>query len=84
MLFRWFRTIRNAFRLAIPLLRDARVPLPLKATTVLAALFIVSPLNILGDIPILGFFDDAALLGFLLNAFIHFAPRSVVNEYRAS
>ena len=34
-----------------------------------ACLFIISPLNLLGDIPLLGIFDDAALLGFVLTWF---------------
>ncbi len=39
------------------------------------ALFILSPLNILGDIPLLGIVDDVALLALLLNWFVRTAER---------
>jgi uncharacterized membrane protein YkvA (DUF1232 family) len=60
----------------VPLMRDARVPLWSKVTAVALALLIVSPLNVLGDIPLLGFIDDGALLLFLLHRFVAFAERS--------
>ncbi|GAC1537478.1 MAG: hypothetical protein NVS2B17_10200 [Candidatus Velthaea sp.] len=49
---------------------DPRVPLRLKLIAAAGALFILSPLNILGDIPLLGMFDDVALLGFLADWFV--------------
>ena len=63
------RTIERAYVLA----RDARVPLRLKLLTLAGALFILSPLNVLGDIPLLGIFDDAALLVLLLTWFVRAA-----------
>jgi len=60
---------RNAVR-AYALARDARVPLRLKVLALAALLFILSPLNILGDIPLLGIADDAVLIGLLLNWFV--------------
>ncbi len=57
----------------LPLFRDAAVPSWAKVLVVLAALFIVSPLNILSDIPLLGLFDDAALLAVVLHQFVRFA-----------
>jgi len=51
-----------------------------KAAAVLAALLIISPLNILGDIPFLGFLDDAALLGLLVHFFVSFAQQRIVEE----
>lgn len=57
------------------LMRDARVPRRLKIIALAAALFILSPLNVLGDIPLLGMFDDAALLGLLLDWFVRSAAR---------
>ncbi len=59
------RTILRAWRLA----RDERVPKRFKIMALLGALLILSPLNVLGDIPLLGLVDDAALLGFLLGWF---------------
>jgi uncharacterized membrane protein YkvA (DUF1232 family) len=63
------RTIVRAWRLA----RDQRVPKRFKIMALLGALLILSPLNILGDIPLLGLVDDAALLGFLLSWFVRVA-----------
>jgi uncharacterized membrane protein YkvA (DUF1232 family) len=61
-----------------PLMRDARVPLWSKLLTAAAAIFVVSPLNVLGDIPLVGFLDDGALLLFILHLFVNFAERSAV------
>jgi uncharacterized membrane protein YkvA (DUF1232 family) len=74
-LFRLLLTSRRTARRAYALVRDVRVPLRLKLLALAGALFILSPLNILGDIPILGIFDDAALLAFLLGWFVRAADR---------
>jgi len=63
---------RTAVR-AYGLVRDARVPLRLKLTALAALLFILSPLNILGDIPLLGIADDAVLVALLLGWFVRAA-----------
>ena len=62
-------TLRTTAMRAFAGLRDPRVPTRLKIMAIGACLFIISPLNLLGDIPILGIFDDAALLGFVLTWF---------------
>lgn len=59
----------------VPLMRDARVPLALKAGTLAAALLIISPVDLFGDIPGLGLLDDAALLSILCYWFVQFASR---------
>ncbi len=61
-LFRLFSAARKALPQVLPLMRDTRVPLMLKALAGVAAVLIVSPVDIFGDIPVLGAFDDAALL----------------------
>lgn len=66
-------------RLAGTSIMDARVPLRLKVIAAAGALFILSPLNILGDIPLLGMFDDIALLGFLADWFVKASARYVVD-----
>jgi uncharacterized membrane protein YkvA (DUF1232 family) len=50
-------------------LMDPRVPGRLKLIAVAAALFILSPLNILGDLPVLGIVDDIGLLALVLTWF---------------
>jgi uncharacterized membrane protein YkvA (DUF1232 family) len=70
---RYLSLVRSALPQLLPLMRDARVPQWLKTSTIVSALLIVSPLDLLGDIPVLGIFDDATLLAILMTAFVHFA-----------
>jgi uncharacterized membrane protein YkvA (DUF1232 family) len=73
-LFRLYRirtTLLDAFRL----LRNPSVPLRLKLITLGLALLILSPLNILGDIPLLGLVDDVALMSLLAGWFVRAAMR---------
>jgi uncharacterized membrane protein YkvA (DUF1232 family) len=63
------RTVVRAYALA----RDARVPLRLKLIAAAALLFILSPLNVLGDIPLLGIADDAVLIALVLSWFVRVA-----------
>jgi uncharacterized membrane protein YkvA (DUF1232 family) len=72
--FRLFRTWRS-FRSAFRLMWDPAVPLHLKLIAGGLALLIISPLNILGDIPLLGLFDDVALLALLAGWFTGAASR---------
>ncbi len=60
------RTLARAYALA----RDARVPMRLKVLALIGVAFILSPLHILGDIPLIGILDDAALLALLLGWFV--------------
>jgi uncharacterized membrane protein YkvA (DUF1232 family) len=70
-LFRVWGRFRDAFRL----MRSPHVPLHLKLIAGALALLIVSPLNILGDIPLLGLLDDVALLSLLAGWFVTAASR---------
>jgi uncharacterized membrane protein YkvA (DUF1232 family) len=74
---RYFRLIRiwRSFGDAFRMMRSPRVPLHLKIIAGALALLIISPLNILGDIPLLGLFDDVALLGILAGWFVAAAAR---------
>jgi uncharacterized membrane protein YkvA (DUF1232 family) len=74
---RYFRLIRiwRSFGDAFRMMRSPRVPLHLKIIAGALALLIISPLNILGDIPLLGLFDDVALLGILAGWFVSAAAR---------
>ncbi len=75
-----------ATRKAVPrtfaLMRDSRVPGWLKAATIGAAILIVSPLDLLGDIPFIGIFDDIALLALLANVFVGVADQTVLKHAR--
>jgi len=74
-----FSAVRN-FKRAFPLLRDERVPLQLKIITGVVALLIISPLDIFGDIPVLGLLDDAVLLTLLCGLFVMIASRAVEKD----
>lgn len=62
---------------------DRRVPSSLKVLTGLGALLIISPIDVLSDIPIIGMVDDVALLALLAALFVRFCPPDVVGEYFA-
>lgn len=71
-----YAAARN-FKRAWPLFRDERVPIGLKAVTGVLALLIVSPLDIFGDIPVLGLFDDAVLLTLLCMFFVWLGTQAI-------
>lgn len=68
-------------RLGIALLRDSRVPLPLRASVLGALILVFSPLDFIGDIPVVGQFWDFTLAVTILDAFVQWAPADVVNEH---
>jgi uncharacterized membrane protein YkvA (DUF1232 family) len=74
---RYFRLVRvwRSFANAFKLMRNPRVPLSLKLIAGVLGLLIVSPLNLLGDLPLLGLVDDVALLSLLAGWFVAAAAR---------
>jgi uncharacterized membrane protein YkvA (DUF1232 family) len=72
---RFFATLRSELPRLLPLLRDVRVPLWSKVLAGLAAALIISPLDLLGDIPLIGLLDDAALLLLVVHLFVAFAEK---------
>ncbi|MDQ2662714.1 MAG: DUF1232 domain-containing protein [Candidatus Eremiobacteraeota bacterium] len=75
-LTRLFRARASLLRVH-PLMRDARVSTSLKLGVAGVALVILSPVNILGDIPVIGFLDDALLLTMLATWFVKLATRQI-------
>lgn len=63
-----------------PLMRDARVPTALKTITIVLGILVISPLDIFGDIPVLGVLDDAALLALLCVWFVSRANKYIVRN----
>lgn len=82
-IFRTLSAARRELPRVLPLYRNAAVPLWAKIAAIAAALVIISPLNILGDIPLLGFFDDAALLAFVVHYFVRFAEGRIADSFVA-
>ena len=69
-------------RIVWGLMRDPRVPIPLKGLLVAALAYVVSPLDIIPDaIPILGQADDLTVLLLVLDMFIRNAPADVREEH---
>jgi uncharacterized membrane protein YkvA (DUF1232 family) len=68
---------KTAILKTVPLMRHARVPLALKLVAVGLAVLVISPLDLFGDIPILGALDDGALLTLLCMWFVGQAARHV-------
>ena len=60
---------------------DRRVSPALKLLTGVGALLVVSPINVLGDIPVIGMIDDALLLTLIALLFVRLCPRDVVADY---
>jgi uncharacterized membrane protein YkvA (DUF1232 family) len=80
-MLRFFRLFRvwGKFQDAFRLMRNPQVPLHLKLIAGALALLIISPINILGDIPLLGLLDDVALLSLLAGWFVGAAARQAVS-----
>jgi len=76
-LLRLLFAAKTAIFRAIPLLRDARVPIALKVAAAAVGLLIISPLDLFGDVPVLGALDDAVLLTLLCMWFVSRAGRYV-------
>jgi uncharacterized membrane protein YkvA (DUF1232 family) len=72
---RLFFAAKTAIFRTVPLLRDARVPTSLKLLAAGIGLLIISPIDIFGDIPVLGALDDVALLTLLCMWFVAQAAR---------
>lgn len=68
-------------RLGYALMRDTRVPLWQRGAVIGLVGLILSPLDLPGDIPVIGQFWDFTLAVVVLDAFIQWAPAHVVNEH---
>ncbi|MBC5824450.1 MAG: hypothetical protein GIW99_02415 [Candidatus Eremiobacteraeota bacterium] len=69
--------------LVVRLFRDARVSTALKAAAIIGALLILSPLDLFGDIPLIGALDDVALLILLAKAFVWMCPAELVADHQS-
>jgi len=77
------KTVFTQARLAWRLLRDPRVRLWAKAVPVLAAVYLISPLDFIPDVlPIIGQVDDLAIALLAVQFFVHLCPPAVVAFHR--
>lgn len=81
---RLLSVFRKELRLAWAVLRDPRAPKAAKLATVLAALYVVSPLDFVSDfIPVLGWLDDGVIAYLLLQLAFKFLPPELLATLRA-
>ena len=74
---------RKELLLAWAVLRDPRPPKAAKIATVLAALYVVSPIDFIPDtIPILGWLDDGLIGYLLLQLAFKFLPEELLESLR--
>src|SRR5579875_1527556 len=71
----------SLLRLGYALMRDERVPFWQRGAKLGLLALIFSPLDVVGDIPIIGQFWDFTMAVVVLDTFIQFAPADVVNEH---
>ncbi|MDR2299295.1 MAG: DUF1232 domain-containing protein [Comamonas sp.] len=75
---------RKELLLAWAVLRDPRAPKAAKLATVLAALYVVSPIDFIPDtIPVLGWLDDGLIGYLLLQLAFKFLPEELLNSLRS-
>lgn len=75
---------RKELLLAWAVLRDPREPKVVKLVTVLAALYVISPIDLVSDfIPVLGWLDDGVIAYLLLQLALRFLPEELLASLRA-
>ena len=79
------RTLVSHVRLTVRLLREPAVPLLSKALPVLAAAYVISPLDLVPDfLPVLGQLDDLGVMFVATEAFLTWCPAGPVDFHRAA
>jgi uncharacterized membrane protein YkvA (DUF1232 family) len=80
---RLWAMFRKELLLAWAVLRDPRAPVAAKLATVLAVLYVVSPIDLVSDfLPILGWLDDGVVAYLLLQLAFKFLPADLMNALR--
>ena|SRR5581483_8877028 len=76
-----FMRAPSVARLVWSLFQDTRVPMWQKAAALSALGLVVSPLDLIQAIPVIGEVSDLMLAMFILDGFIRMAPSEVVNDH---
>ena len=76
-----FMRAPSVARLVWALFQDPRVPMWQKAAVLSALGIVVSPLDLIQAIPVVGEISDVMLAMFILDAFVKLAPAEAVNEH---
>ena len=81
---RLWAMFRKELLMAWAVLRDPRAPRAAMLATVLAVLYVVSPIDLVSDfIPILGWLDDGLIAYLLLQLAFKFLPADLMASLRA-
>jgi uncharacterized membrane protein YkvA (DUF1232 family) len=79
------RTLVSHVRVSLRLLREPRVPLLFKALPVVAAAYVISPLDFIPDVlPVIGQIDDLGFMIIALEAFLRLCPSGAVDYHRTA
>ena len=77
------RQLVGPARLALRLIRDARVPIYAKVVLALGVLYAITPIDLVPDwIPVLGQLDDIGMAAGALALFVKLSPPEVVEEHQ--
>ena len=79
------RTLVSNVRITWRLLREPRVPALTKLIPILAAAYVVSPLDFIPDVlPVIGQLDDLGIIFIAIEVFLRCAPVDAVEFHRAA
>jgi len=78
-----FQNLATQFKLILRLIGDRRVSFLLKLLPIAAAIYVVSPVDLLSGmvLPVIGALDDAAAIWLGTSLFISLCPDDVVQEH---
>lgn len=81
--WRLLRHLPTLARLVLRLMKDARVPLAAKAVFCLGLAYVAWPMDLIPDFlaPVIGSFDDVALLLVSVRYLLHKTPPEVLREH---
>ncbi len=71
----------NLAKLLVRLVRDPRVPFRSKALIVGTLGYLITPLDLIPDIPVIGQTDDLLLIAYALNHLIKTSGRDIITEH---
>jgi uncharacterized membrane protein YkvA (DUF1232 family) len=79
------RTLLAELRIAVRLMREPAVPAMVKAVPAFAALYLISPLDLIPDLlPLIGQLDDIGVILAAVQGFIHLCPDTATAFHRAA
>ena len=79
----WFK-FKTEIQMVWAMLRNPAAPMAAKITAILAAVYIISPVDLIPDvIPILGWLDDGVIAYVLIKLAFKFLPKDMYESLKA-